>query len=63
MMNGQFPLSLHSRLITISINKVRPTSVRDIIDHSHTIKRPVTPAYSGSFPNLSRSNSMGSLLR
>lgn len=32
MMNVQFPLSPNSQLIRISINKVRPTSVVDIID-------------------------------
>lgn len=36
MMNVQFPLSPHSQLITISINKVRPTSVVDITDQRVT---------------------------
>lgn len=36
MMNVQFPLSPHSQLITISINKVCPTSVVDIIDQRVT---------------------------
>lgn len=36
MINVQFPLSPHSQLITISINKVCPTSVVDIIDQKVT---------------------------
>lgn len=36
MMNVQFPLSPHSQLITISINKVCPTSVVDIVDQRVT---------------------------
>lgn len=36
MMNVQFPLSPNSQLITISINKARPTSVADILDQRVT---------------------------
>lgn len=52
MMNVQFPLSPHSKLITISINKVCPTSVVDIIDQRVTSSDSCHSTVQQTLPNL-----------
>lgn len=60
MMNVQFPLSPHSQLITIPIDKVFPTSAVDTTDQGVTSSVDLSLS---TLPNLDKFNGVAPVLR